>query len=265
MNKLLALLHDLLRQLSAHPQTQLALLCAQLDPFPDCPDNADDEPLLYLIAQLRDYVPKIYAEAVALWYEQNNLAQLETALCRHLQALGLPIEQPEDALYGVPMPAWGIPWECEDWSEDHPDWLAIMALFGVDPLEDELDEARKLAQLVFLTLEGHANPQIQQIGCAVGFLFSTTGNSTVDFSPEDMSELVPLDWSDLAFALEIIEEAQTIMAQARAGLEHLQDTSVQKWLSHVITLTERALREKGSYREPDRLAEQLRPRLPALG
>jgi len=264
MNALLALRQELLRQLSAHPQTQLALLCALLDPFPGCPDNADDEPLLYLIAQLRDYVPQIYAEAVTLWYEQN-LAQLEKALCAHLQKLGLPIEQSEDALYGVPMPAWGIPWECEDWSEGHSDLLEIMALFGINPLEDELDEAQMLAQLVFLTLEGHENPQIQQIGCAVGFLFSTTGNSSVDFSRENLSELVPLEWSDLAFALEIIEEAQTIMAKAQAGLQALQNQTVQEWLSHVITITERALREKGSYRELDRLAEQLRPRLPALG
>lgn len=265
MNDLLALQNALLHRLGAHPQTQLALLCALLDPFPDLPDEVDDDPLIYLISQLRLYAPHIYTEAVEALLNGKDTQAIEEALCQRLQALGLPIESAEEALFGVPMPAYGMPWECEDWVEDHADWLEIMVLFGFDPDENEPNEAQKLAQIVFLTLESHADPQIQALGCAVGFLFSTTGNSTVDFSAEAMSELNPLQWDDLDFALEIIEEAQAIMEKAQIGLKHLQDKAAQKWLSQVITLTDRALRERGNYREPDRLAEQLRPRIPAFG
>jgi hypothetical protein len=55
-------------------------------------------------------------------------------------------------------------------------------------------------------------------------LFSCTGNSSVDYDWEDMSEFQPLSWEadNVAFAKELIEEAEGIMGDVQAGIETLK-------------------------------------------
>ena len=59
------------------------------------------------------------------------------------------------------------------------------------------------------------------------FFFSSSGNSMIDLDYESMCELQPLAWEpdEVAFAKEIMSEAETIMADVLAGLALLNDQS----------------------------------------
>src|SRR5690606_9440339 len=53
-------------------------------------------------------------------------------------------------------------------------------------------------------------------------------NTLIDFDDESMAEIPPLSWdeNDLAFAIELIEEANGIMGDVTAGLTLLEATPI---------------------------------------
>ena len=65
----------------------------------------------------------------------------------------------------------------------------------------------------------------QQLSWTVKWLFSCSNNSCVDWDAETMYSVEPLAWTpeDVAFAVEIIAEAETIMADAAAGLAWVKE------------------------------------------
>jgi hypothetical protein len=65
---------------------------------------------------------------------------------------------------------------------------------------------------------------LKQVGWALAWLFSCSGNTLIDFDDESMAEIPPLSWdeNDLAFAIELIEEANGIMGDVSAGLTLLE-------------------------------------------
>jgi hypothetical protein len=67
---------------------------------------------------------------------------------------------------------------------------------------------------------------LRQVGWAFGWLFSCTGNSLIDYTDEALSEIPPLSWSaeDVAFAIELIEEADGILRDVQAGIDHLKQS-----------------------------------------
>ena len=70
------------------------------------------------------------------------------------------------------------------------------------------------------SLEQQDAEQYQHLSWAVKWLFSCSNNSCVDWDAETMYSMEPLAWTpeDVAFAVEIIAEAKTIMADTEAGL-----------------------------------------------
>ena len=86
-----------------------------------------------------------------------------------------------------------------------------------------LDEAYTIGRLIADDLENHADNRYQQVSWLLKWLFSSTNNSCVDWDEETMYSVEPLSWEpqDVAFAVEIIAEAETIMADAMSGLQWL--------------------------------------------
>src|SRR5690606_14313485 len=70
------------------------------------------------------------------------------------------------------------------------------------------------------SLVKQSDERLQQVGWAMAWLFSCSGNTLIDFDDESMVEIPPLSWdgNDLAFAIELIEEANSIMGDVTAGL-----------------------------------------------
>jgi hypothetical protein len=66
--------------------------------------------------------------------------------------------------------------------------------------------------------------RLQQVGWALAWLFSCSGNTLIDFDDESLAEIPPLTWdeNDLAFAIELIEEANGIIGDVNAGLTLLE-------------------------------------------
>ena len=104
----------------------------------------------------------------------------------------------------------------------------MLDCFGITPdphayAIDVPECAYTAGQIIAADLEGHADARYRQVSWLLRWLFSCSGNSSVDYDYEAMAEFQPLAWDkdDLAFAIEIIEEADTIMGDAMAGLAFL--------------------------------------------
>lgn len=89
-----------------------------------------------------------------------------------------------------------------------------------------LDEAYTIGRLIADDLENHSDKCYQQVSWLLKWLFSSTNNSCVDWDEDTMYFAEPLSWEpqDVAFAVEIIAEAETIMADAMSGLQWLIQT-----------------------------------------
>ena len=76
---------------------------------------------------------------------------------------------------------------------------------------------------VAASLHQQSGPALRQ----VGWTFGCTGNSLVDYAGEMLSKIPSLSWSteDIAFAIELIEEAESILRDVQAELEWLERCS----------------------------------------
>lgn len=85
------------------------------------------------------------------------------------------------------------------------------------------DTAYTAGRIIAADLEQQANQRYRQVAWLLKWLFSCSNNACVDWNDEMMSSAEPLWWNkdDIALAVEIIAEADTIMADARAGLQWL--------------------------------------------
>ena len=97
-------------------------------------------------------------------------------------------------------------------------------------------------------------------------LLACSGNSSIDFSYEEICEFQPLSWEadELAFAIDIIEEADGIMADALAGLAFInRQPDLMAALQNNVRRIYKAMdQQKGKRDEPKvRLKWSTRPQL----
>src|SRR5690606_24359538 len=90
------------------------------------------------------------------------------------------------------------------------------------------DHAYQVAQLLAADLEEHTDVRYRQMAWLLCWLFSRTNNSCLDWDDETMCSVEPLSWSsdDVEFAIAIIQEAETIMADIQSALNWLQNNPV---------------------------------------
>jgi len=216
------------------PFLLLANAVAWLDPLwtLDADDmELEEDGLSIALVVTRRAFPDIYAGAVERIRAGASEGELDHFICGEITRRGIPLDTLESMSYGIPLDAAGVLLEDPDFYGQHPDVLPILALFGIDP-EREMytvevpDAAYKAGRTAADSLLKQPDERWRQVGWALAWLFSCSGNSILDLDYENMSEIPPLSWEaeDVAFAVELIEEANGIMADINAGLKWLQTT-----------------------------------------
>lgn len=261
MNAITAIYDLLAVALTTDPLLLLASAAATFDPFwDDFEDEIDYEtdPMTIALQVTRGAFPDIYADAIERMRAGAPYAELDRLLCKAISAKGIPLDDIETIGWGIPLVALGIELEDPEFYAVHSDLLPILAPFGIQIPEGETyridvpEGIRQVGSAIANSLHEQTDPVLQQVSWLFGWLFSCTGNSLVDYSDEMLSEIQPLSWSkeDIAFAVEMIEEANGIMRDAMAGLDTLKTTpDLMAALERHVTMLYREMKQKGKLNE----------------
>ncbi len=232
MNKLLDTFGLLAAAMLDDPLLALANAVAWLDPLwetsdDDVYDEGDGVGMALCIT--RSAFPDIYAGAVERIRSGASEKELDSFICGAISQRGIPLDNLEFLGYGIPLTACGIELSDPDLYAARPDLLPLVDLFGIRPEPGHYnvevpDCAYTTGRIIADSLVKQTDEGLQQVGWALAWLFSCSGNTLIDFDDESMAEIPPLSWdeNDLAFAIELIEEANGIMGDVTAGLTLLE-------------------------------------------
>lgn len=217
----------------------------------DTPQDEDDT-LIIALHIVRRAFPDIYLDALEAMRQGVSYARLDHLICDSIRAHGIPLDSIEWIGYGIPLPAYGAVLDAPDFYTQHPDVVPVLACFGISPEPNPYhiqvpDVAYTAAEIIANNLMQHPEENWRQVTWLIRWLFSSTNNSCVDWDIETMSEIQPLSWepADIAFAQEIIEEADGIMADALGGLAFINGhPDVLTMLEHNIQHTYNAIARK---------------------
>lgn len=177
----------------------------------------------------RSAFPDIYAGAVERIRFGATERELDSFICGAISQRGIPLENLEFLGYGIPLNACGIELSNPDLYATRADLLPLVELFGIRPEPGHYnvevpDCAYSAGRIIADSLVQQDDEHLRQVGWALAWLFSCSGNTLIDFDDESMADMPPLTWdeSDLAFAIELIEEANGIMQDVSAGLTLLE-------------------------------------------
>ncbi len=262
MNAIMAIYDHLSAALTADPLLLLASTVAAFDPF--WGDFEDDEidyeidPLTIALQVTRGAFPDIYADAVERLRAGAPYTEMDRLLCKAISAKGIPLDDLETIGWGIPLVALGIDLEDPEFYAVHTDLLPILAPFGITIPEGETNRIdvpegiHNVGGAIARSLHEQSDPALRQVGWLLGWLFSCTGNSLVDYTDEMLGEIPPLSWSpdDIAFAVEMIEEAGGMMQDVTAGLDILKTApDLMAALERHIVILYRELKKKGKLDE----------------
>ncbi len=272
MNAISATYQQLAVALTADSLLLLASAVATFDPFWAAFDEPDidyeTDPLTIALQVTRGAFPDIYAEAVERLRAGASYQEMDRLLCKAISAKGIPLDDLETIGWGIPLNAVGVDLEDPEFYAVHTDLLPILAPFGIDLPEGETysidipDCVYPAGRAIAASLHEQTDPALRQVGWLFGWLFSCTGNSLIDYTDEALSEIPPLSWSpdDIAFAIELIAEAEGIMRDVQAGLEILKTTPwLQAALERNIAHLYREFKKKGKLDERTIRLEWTRP------
>lgn len=236
MNPLTVMIEQLAQSLTADPFTLLASAVAVFDPFwsdfNEQDIDYDTDPLTIGLHVTRGAFPDIYAEAVERLRAGAAYSELDRLICKGISAQGIPLDDLETIGWGIPLTAAGVDLEDPEFYAVHTELLPLLVPFGIDISEGETyrvdipEHVYTVGRAVAESLHEQSDPALRQVGWTFGWLFGCTGNSLVDYTDEMLSEIPPLSWSteDIAFAIELIEEADGIMRDVQAGMQALKST-----------------------------------------
>ena len=230
MNDLVVLQQALAHTINADPVLCLAHAVAWLDPLHgdlddmDMPESEDDTVLIALHI-LRRAFPEIYFDALQAMRQGASYQRLDHLICDAVQTQGIPLDNLEWIGWGIPLPAYGALLDDPDFYTTHPDVIPVLECFGISPQPNPYnivipDVTYKVADIIADDLLQQSENHWRQVAWLIRWVTSSTNNSCVDWDEEMMSSVQPLSWDadDIAFAREIVEEADGIMADVHAGL-----------------------------------------------
>ena len=251
--------------LTADPLLCLAATVAAFDPFwaefasiEDADIDYESDPLDIALQVTRSAFPDIYAEAVERIRAGAVYQELDRLLCQAISAKGIPLDDLDTIGWGIPLQGVGVDLEDPEFYAVHTDLPPVLLPFGIVCSEGETyrvdvpDGVFAVGCAIASSLHEQTDPALRQVGWAFGWLFGCTGNSLVDYTDETLGEIPPLSWSkdDIAFAVELIQEADGILRDVQAGWEHLKTTpDLMAALEHNVTLLYRELKQKGKLDE----------------
>lgn len=272
MNAISATYQQLAVALTADPLLLLASAVATFDPFWAAFDEIDidyeTDPLTIALQVTRGAFPDIYAQAVERLRAGASYQKMDRLLCKAISAKGIPLDDLETIGWGIPLNAVGIDLEDPEFYAVHTDLLPILAPFGIEIPEGETysidipDCVYPAGRAIAASLHEQPDQALREVGWVFGWLFSCTGNSLIDYTDEALSEIPPLSWSpdDIAFAIELIDEAEGILRDVQAGVEILKSTPwLQAALERNIAHLYREFKRKGKLDERTIRLEWTRP------
>jgi hypothetical protein len=177
------------RAIRADPLLCLAQSVCWLDPlWWSDDDEVYGDPLATGLLVAREAFPDVYAGAVERIRTGATDNEIDRYLCAEISKQGIPVDDLEALGYGIPLPAYGVRLDDPDFHESHPDVLPILALFGAEEAANEIDLSErvyKVGRLLHERLIAHDDPAWKQVGWALGWLYSCSGNSSVLCGIED--------------------------------------------------------------------------------
>jgi hypothetical protein len=214
----------------ADPLLCLAQATCWLDPlWRSDDDEVYGDPLATGLLVTRQAFPALYAGAIERIRAGATDAEIDRYLCVEISQEGIPVDDLESLGYGIPLTACGIELSDPDLYAARSDLLPLVDLFGIRPEPGHYnvevpDCAYTAGRIIADSLVKHEDELLKQVGWALAWLFSCSGNTLIDFDDESLAEIPPLSWdeNDLAFAIELIEEANGIMGDVSAGLTLLE-------------------------------------------
>ncbi len=232
MNELLDTFGLLAAALLDDPLLALANAVAWLDPLWETSDDDvynEGDGVGMALCITRSAFPDIYAGAVERIRSGASEKELDSFICAGISQRGIPLDNLEFLGYGIPLTACGIELSDPDLYTARSDLLPLADLFGIraEPGHYNVevpDCAYTAGRIIADSLVKQDDERLKQVGWALAWLFSCSGNTLIDFDDESMAEIPPLSWdeNDLAFAIELIEEANGIMGDVNAGLALLE-------------------------------------------
>lgn len=266
MNQFTEMYDQLAVALTGDPLLLLACAVATFDPywseFDEGYNDDEDNPLHIALAVTRGAFPDIYAEAVDRMRANAPYEELDRLICKAITAKGIPMDNLETMSWGIPLVSFGIGLEDPEFYAVHSAALPALVPFGIDIPENEMysiDVPKCIyaaGRAIAASLHEQDDPALKQVGWLYAWLFGCSGNSLCDLTIDELYELQPLSWSsdDIAFAVEMIEEADGIMSDAMTGLKHLTTspdllTVLERNIAHLY----RELKKKGKLDDRIRL------------
>lgn len=221
MNVLLCANAHLYDALCADRRGALMLAGVLFDPISE-EEAALDCPLWHGLSVARMCFPTLYAQAVLAWQAGTPYAALESLLCDGISTYGIPIDDLDMLAYGIPLPAYGVSEE----EPFHDTARDIMRLFDVDHPYEGTETMWTTVRVLCLSLETVTTPQATWFHALLSWLWGVSGNTCVDSDPETLAEYEPLAWDadNIAFACDLIAEAETHMENVARAIEHIQRT-----------------------------------------
>lgn len=250
-----SLIHD--------PQTLLALTVAWIDPLSILKDQAileEEELADYYYAGdrvgesiyvTRTCFPDIYASAINKLRKGASSRQVLNFIDTEIeQQTGLLVSEYDEGhayAYGIPLPWYGFDMDDSEFHDDREEEWHLASLFGIsletDPKNNYLKDLKGSDNIwsVAYTLkcslwDYRHSPLHETLMNAIAYVFSCSGNSSVDCSYNVGCEFHPLQWTpdDVAFATFISQEAGEMIQSAVIGLRNVYDSGIQACLRQKI-------------------------------
>jgi hypothetical protein len=239
----------------ADPVLRLAHAAAWLDPLRGILDDEDIEAVAYgedpdvavtmTLHVTRRNFPEVYIDTLDALRTGQSYNAIDTLVCTAFNQKGIPLDSLEWLGWGIPLPAYGVELNDPDFWTAHADAAPVLACFGISPEPnpyqiDVPEVTYRVAAAVANSLREQSDATWKQAAELIEWIFGISGNSAVALGYEHMSEIQPLSWDpdDVEFALEIITEADEIMADALTALKTLneQPTALQTLQTNVQKL-----------------------------
>jgi len=267
MNDLLQSYTLLAAGLRADPQFCLASAVVWLDPMWQDADEDWDVPhdedgtIGVALTVTRKAFPDIYSQAVEAIRQGASYTDIDRLICDGITERGIPLENLEWIGFGVPMPAYGVELHDSDFYTTHPELIPILACFGISPEPDPYrmtipDCVYTAGRTIAADLEKHPDERYRKVSWLMQWLWSSSGNSSIDLSADELCEFQPLSWEkdEFEFAVAIIEEANGIMSDVLEGLEFLSNSpDLLTALQHNIQRIYKALEKQKGKKDESRI------------
>lgn len=263
MNDLLDTFGLLAAAMLDDPLLALANAVAWLDPLWETSEDEDvyeeGDGVGMALCITRSAFPDIYASAVERIRSGATYSELDNLICGEISKRGIPLDNLEFLGYGIPLTACGIELSDPDLYAARPDLLPLVDLFGIRPEPGHYHVevpncAYTAGRIIADSLVQQDDEQLKQVGWALAWLFSCSGNTLIDVDDESLAEIPPLTWDqdDLAFAIELIEETGDMLRDVTAGLTLLEDQPhlLEALSDHVKHLYKIFAKQKGNKNEP---------------